>query len=79
MNPHRESFTYLLYFTLLKHRESSVAELPHNRSVVLTARALHGRARDFPHARRLFARSDNGGETWAHTWVLHYDFIMTSL
>ena len=27
-------------------------------------------AADFPAHRRLFARSDDGGETWAHTWGL---------
>lgn len=49
--------------------ESSVAELP-NGSVVLTARALHGRsARDHPGKRRLFAISHDAGETWARTWA----------
>ena len=47
--------------------ECSVAELP-NGSVVLSARALHGRAVDLPRHRRLFARSDDGGLTWAQTW-----------
>lgn len=49
--------------------ESSVAELP-NGSVVLTARALHGRsARDHPGKRRLFAISHDAGASWAKTWA----------
>ena len=46
--------------------ESAIAELP-NGSVLLTARALRGRAARLG-GRRLFARSDDGGETWARTW-----------
>ena len=46
--------------------ECDVAEL-RNGSVVLTARALFGPNPPFP-GPRLFARSDNGGETWAHLW-----------
>ena len=49
--------------------ESSVAEL-RNGSVILTARALKGKlAADFPGHRRLFARSDDGGETSVGTDV----------
>lgn len=49
--------------------ECSLAELG-NGSIVLTARALHGRlAADFPGHRRLFARSDDGGVSWARTWA----------
>ena len=46
--------------------ESAIAELP-NGSVLLTARALRGRAARLG-GRRLFARSDDAGETWARTW-----------
>lgn len=58
--------------------ESSVAELS-NGSVVLTARALHGRAaRDFPGMRRLFAISHDGGETWARRWAFKAKDSVTS-
>lgn len=47
--------------------ESAVVELP-NGSVLLTSRALRGRASGHRGKRRLFARSDDGGETWASVW-----------
>ena len=48
--------------------ECSIAEIFNNGSILLTARALRANAADHPGHRRLFARSDDGGLSWARTW-----------
>ena len=49
--------------------ESQVAELK-NGSLLLTTRTAYAYLTADPPLRRAFARSDNGGETWAQTWLL---------